>query len=290
MLGSPVPPDRLSGHQDGLSTFGNRILTLVGLLALAPVLLLVVELPTRIASLNFLGSPLSITLSTDTLLIVFLPALTVAGADWILREHPEVQSGRIAFLFPFWVTPGLVALALAILLTRLTTWAGWLAALVGGALALGMLLLAVYRSLSPETSPEAPARVAVTAMGYLIAFVLFTLIYSTRERSAITATATFLASAALAIDLLAPRSLQDLRRAAPYALIAGWLTGQAIWALNYCNLSQWSAGALLLTIFYAAVGIAQQHLLGRLTRTVLMEFAIVSAIAVLIAWRLADIR
>lgn len=73
-------------------------------------------------------------------------------------------------------------------------------------------------------------------------------------------------------------------------MIAGWLTGQAIWALNYCNLSQWSAGALLLTIFYAAVGIAQQHLLGRLTRTVLMEFAIVSAIAVLIAWRLADIR
>jgi hypothetical protein len=122
MINSSAPVAQCAGRRDALSTFGNRLLTLIALLALMPVLLLVVELPTRIISLNFLGSPLSITLSADTLLIVFLPALTVAGADWILREHPEVQSGRIAFLFPFWVTPGLVALALAILLTRLTTW------------------------------------------------------------------------------------------------------------------------------------------------------------------------
>ncbi len=286
MLSSPTP----SGYKDELSTHANRILTLVALLALTPVLLLVVELPIRIAALNFLGSPLAITLSTDALLIVFLPTLTVAGADWILRDHPEVQSGRIAFLFPFWVTPGLVALALAILLTRLTTWAGWLTALIGGAIAIGALLLAVYRSLAPEASLNSPARIVVTALGYLIAFILFTLIYSTRERSAVTATAAFLTSTVLAIDLLAPRSLGDLRRAVPYALIAGWLTGQAILALNYCNLSQWSAGILMLAIFYAAVGIAQQHLLGRLTRGVLVEFAIVSVIALAIAWRLADIR
>jgi hypothetical protein len=286
MATSPMPP----GYKDELSAHSNRILTLVALLALAPVLLLVVELPIRIASLNFLGSPLSITLSTDALLLVFLPTLTVAGADWILREHPEVQSGRIAFLFPFWVTPGLVALALAILLTRLTTWAGWLTALIGGAVAIGALLLAVYRSLAPEASLNSPARVVVTALGYLIAFVLFTLIYSTRERSAVTATATFLTSTALAVDLLAPRSLRDLRQAVPYALIAGWLTSQAIWALNYCNLSQWSAGVIMLAIFYTAVGIAQQYLLGRLTRGVLVEFAIVAAVALAIAWRLADIR
>jgi hypothetical protein len=286
MATSPMPP----GYKDELSAHSNRILTLVALLALTPVLLLVVELPIRIASLNFLGSPLSITLSTDALLLVFLPTLTVAGADWILREHPEVQSGRIAFLFPFWVTPGLVALALAILLTRLTTWAGWLTALIGGAVAIGALLLAVYRSLAPEASLNSPARVVVTALGYLIAFVLFTLIYSTRERSAVTATATFLTSTALAVDLLAPRSLRDLRQAVPYALIAGWLTSQAIWALNYCNLSQWSAGVIMLAIFYTAVGIAQQYLLGRLTRGVLVEFAIVAAVALAIAWRLADIR
>ncbi len=290
MFDSPAPVSQRPDYRDRLSIQGNRILTLVALIALTPVLLSVVELPIRIASLNFLGSPLSVTLSADTLLIVFLPALTVAGADWVLREHPEVQAGRVHFLFPFWVTPALVALALAILLTRLSSWAGWLVALAGGAIALGALLLAIYHSLAPEVSPEAPARLVVTALSYLIAFVLFTLIYSTRERSAITATATFLASAALAIDLLAPRSLRDLHRIAPYALIAGWLTGQAIWALNYCNLSHWSAGTLLLAVFYPVVGIAQQHLLGRLTRSVLVEFAIVSVVAVAIAWRLADVR
>ena len=70
----------------------NRVLVLVALIALTPVALAVVELPTRSASINFLGSALSITLSTDSLLLVLMPVLTCAGVDWVLRSHPDVQA------------------------------------------------------------------------------------------------------------------------------------------------------------------------------------------------------
>jgi hypothetical protein len=271
------------------SSVANRILVLVALLALTPVLLLVVELPTRNASLTFLGSPLSINLTTDSLLILFLPVLTIAGVDWVLRDHPDVQAGEVPFLFPFWMAPGLSALALALLLTRLTSWPAWIAVLLIGIVVLGLLIVAEYHTISPNTPAYPLARLTVTGLSYLIAFGLFTLIYSTRERSAITATGALLVAVALALDLLAPHII-GLRQATLFALIVGWLVGQATWALNYWNISNWSAGVLLLTMFYVAVGIAQQHFQERLTRGILIEFAVVTLLALLMAWQLAGVR
>ncbi len=271
------------------TSVANRILVLVALLALTPVLLLVVELPSRNASLNFLGSPLSINLNADSLLILFLPALAIAGVDWVLRDHPDVRAGEVPFLFPFWMAPGLTALALAMLLTRLTSWPVWIAALVIGAIILGVLIVAEYYTISPNNPTYPIARLAVTGLSYLIAFVLFTLIYSTRERSVITATGTLLVATALALDLLAPH-LIGLRQATLYALITGWLVGQSTWALNYWNVSNWSAGVLLLTAFYVPIGIAQQHFQERLSRRVLVEFAVVTFFALVVAWQLANVR
>ncbi|MCS7056156.1 MAG: hypothetical protein NZM18_08325 [Thermoflexales bacterium] len=271
------------------SPVANRILVLAALLALTPVLLLVVELPSRNASLTFLGSPLSINLNTDSLLILFLPVLTIAGVDWVLRDHPDVQAGEVPFLFPFWMAPGLAALALALLLTRLTSWSVWIAALLVGVFVLGILIVAEYYTITPNTPAYPIARLTVTGLSYLIAFSLFTLIYSTRERSVITATSALLVAVALALDLLAPHII-GLRQAALFALIIGWLVGQATWALNYWNVSNWSAGVVLLTVFYVSVGIAQQHFQERLSRGVLIEFAVVSAIALVVAWQLAGAR
>ncbi|MFC1464123.1 MAG: hypothetical protein ACFLMY_04665 [Candidatus Brachytrichaceae bacterium NZ_4S206] len=271
------------------SSVANRILVLVALLALTPVLLLVVELPSRNASLTFLGSPLSINLNADSLLILFLPVLTIAGVDWVLRDHPDVQAGEVPFLFPFWMAPGLTALALALLLTRLTSWPVWIAALLIGVVVLGVLIVAEYYTIAPNTPAYPIARLTVTGLSYLIAFSLFTLIYSTRERSVITATGTLLVALTLALDLLAPHII-GLRQATLFAVIVGWLVGQATWALNYWNVSNWSAGVVLLTVFYVSIGIAQQHFQERLSRGVLIEFAIVTCIALIVAWQLAGVR
>lgn len=271
------------------SSTTNRILVLIALLALTPVLLLVVELPSRNVSLDFLGSALSINLNTDSLLILFLPVLTIAGVDWVLREHRDVRMGEVPFLFPFWMAPGLTALALALLLTRLNSWPLWIGVLIVGVIMIGVLIVAEYNTIAPNNPAYPIARLTVTGLSYLIAFSLFTLIYSTRERSVITATGTLLVAVALSLDLLAPHII-GLRQATVFALIIGWLIGQATWALNYWNISNWSAGLLLLTLFYVSVGVAQQHFQEKLTRSVLIEFAVVTLVALVVVWQLADIR
>ncbi|HEY3290106.1 MAG TPA: hypothetical protein VGK87_08275, partial [Anaerolineae bacterium] len=149
---------------------------LVALIALVPVALAVVELPTRSASINFLGSALSITLSTDSLLLVLMPVLTCAGVDWVLRGHPDVQAGEIPYLFPFWIAPAFAALMLSWMLTRITTWPLWIGVLLLGVIAIAILIFAEYVGLSPYARGYAVARLALTGVSYAIAFGLFTLI------------------------------------------------------------------------------------------------------------------
>lgn len=267
----------------------DRVLIVTALIALTPLALLVVELPTRTASVNFLGSPLSINLSTDSLLVVLIPVLTCAGVDWVLRDHPDVRAGEVPYLFPFWIAPVFAALALSLLLTRIPTWPLWIVVLAIGVVMIGVLVFAEYVSLSPNARGYATARLVLTGVSYAIAFILFTHLYSARERSIISATLTSLVAAGLALDLMAPHII-GLRTAAVFSGIVGFVVGQATWALNYWNISNWSAGVLLLTVFYVLIGLAQQYFQDRLTRGVLIEFAIVALLALAVAWQLAGAR
>ena len=63
-------------------------------------------------------------------------------------------------------------------------------------------------------------------------------------------------------------------RTALYAAIAGLCTGEIIWAMNYWRISGVTGGLILLLGFYVATGLANQQLQGRLTRRVLVEYAL----------------
>ncbi len=267
----------------------NRVLVLVALIALTPVALEVVELPTRSATINFLGSALSINLSADSLLLVLMPVLTCAGVDWVLRDHPDVRAGEIPYLFPFWIAPGFAALTVAWLLTRIPTWPLWIAVLLIGVIAIATLVFAEYVGLSPYARGYAVARLLLTSVSYVIAFSIFTLVYSSRERSVISATLSAVVAFGLALDLMAPHII-GLSTASTFSLVVGLVVGESTWALNYWNLSNWSAGVLLLAVLYVMTGLAQQYFQDRLTRSVLFEFGVVAAIASFIAWQLASIH
>jgi len=267
----------------------NRALVLLALIAIAPLALKIVDLPSRSLSSNILGSPVSFIFTTDTLMIVLLPALISAGCDWVLRDHPDVVAGEVPYLFPFWLAPGYAGLALGLLLSRVDTWGMWLFVLAIGVLAIGLTVMAEFVTLSPNMSGFAVARLLLTVTVYGIAFVLFTLIYTTRERSLISATLVVLVSFGLALDLLAPQII-GMRNAVLLSSIVALILGQATWALNYWNISNWSAGVLLLTLFYVLVGLAQQHFQDRLTRNVLIEFGAVTVSALVVAWALAGVH
>jgi hypothetical protein len=60
-----------------------------------------------------------------------------------------------------------------------------------------------------------------------------------------------------------------------------------MWALNLWRVPALTAGLWLLLIFYLFTGLAQQYLLGRLTRRALIEFAVIAAIGLFVILRYA---
>jgi hypothetical protein len=88
-------------------------------------------------------------------------------------------------------------------------------------------------------------------------------------------------AALLALDLLSVADV-SLVRMLPFAGIVGLIVGESTWAVNYWQISAWAGGLFLLLIFYVAVNVAHQHLLGRFKASVLIEFAVVAAIVLII--------
>jgi len=267
----------------------NRISTLLALIAIAPALLLLIDLPTRRFALEILGSPLSLDFGVDTLLITLVPVLTIAGVDWVLREHPAVRRGEVGYLFPFWIAPGLGTLALCLLLTRASTWPLWIGALLVGMVVIGILINAEYGALSSDLAGYANSRLVVSGLTYVIAYVLYAVIYNQRERTAISATQSALVTFLIAVELLAPHRI-GLGKAAANAAVLAFLLAQVTWALNYWNISTWSAGVLMLTWLYVGVGISQEFHEGQPARGALLEYGVVAAVALVVVWLLARSR
>ncbi|MDA8187647.1 MAG: hypothetical protein M0T85_05865, partial [Dehalococcoidales bacterium] len=58
--------------------------------------------------------------------------------------------------------------------------------------------------------------------------------------------------------------------------VIGVILGQVTWALNYWVISGLVGGLFLLVVFYVLSGIAQNHLLGKLSARLAVEFGVVA--------------
>ncbi len=112
--------------------------SLAALVLLAYGLVRIINLPTLSTDFSLLGLVVPLTINTRLIMLSLAAALTVVGTDWLVRSHP-----RPTFDGPpvrHWIIPGLAALGVGGLLTRLPQ---------GGYLWLGLaagagLLLAVF--------------------------------------------------------------------------------------------------------------------------------------------------
>lgn len=256
----------------------ERLSLLISLVLLGLVLVSFIELPLATLSWVALGSPLSVTLSGSSLMVGLLVALTCAGVEGIVRAHPNIEAARVRYTFTFWPLPALVTLAGAALLPRLfphrLLWLGGLAVM---GLFLAMVIVGEHLTLDPDDPRSRWARLGLNLMTYGAALALYAVIYATRTRSLLSATAVLLASIPLALELLRG-TVGQMGRTWLYALVVGLIMGEATWVLNYWVIGTLTGGALLLLTFYLAAGLAQQHLLGRLTRRVLLEFVLTALV------------
>ncbi|MBL7065585.1 MAG: hypothetical protein ISS49_15450 [Anaerolineae bacterium] len=259
----------------------DRLSVLMAVLLMGSVLFRFIELPDHVWNLQPLGSPLEIHVTGTWLLIVLMVGLTCTGASLILHDHPHLEehSGRPIYIS--WILPGVLAGLSAYLLARVPTWPMWIGGLTLAGIGISLTISAEYTSVSPDTPGYPATRLALNVLAYLLVFSLFAIIYHTRTRSLVTATLTLLTAALLALDLLSVADV-PLRRVLLFAGIVGLIVGESTWALNYWQVSAWVGGLFLLLIFYVTVNAAHQHLLERLSASILVEFTIVAAIVLTI--------
>jgi len=259
----------------------NRLSVLMAVLLLSCVLFRFIELPEHVWNLRPLGSPLEIHVTGTWLLIALMVGLVCTGTSLVLHDHPHLgeHSGRPIYIS--WILPGVLAGLSAYLLARAPTWPIWIGGLTLVGIGISLTVSAEYAAVSPDVPGYPTARLALNVLAYLLVFALFAVIYHTRTRSLVTATLTLLTAMLLALDLLSVADVL-LRRVHLFALIVGLIVGESTWALNYWQISAWVGGLFLLLIFYVVVNAAHQHLLGRLSVSILVEFAIVAIIVLTI--------
>ena len=259
----------------------NRLSVLMAILLLGSVLFRFIELPTQVWKLEPLGSPLEIQITGTWLLGALMVGLICTGTNLLLHDHPHLGQHPGRPIYVSWILPGVMAGLSAWVLSRALNLTLWIGALALISVSISLAISAEYTTISPEAHGYPLARLALNVLAYLLAFVLFTVIYHSRTRSLVTATLTLATAALLSLDLLSVADVQ-FRRVVLFAAIVGLITGESTWALNYWQISAWAGGLFLLLIFYVTANVAHQHLLERLSGSVLVEFAVVALVVLMI--------
>ncbi len=243
-----------------------------------------VELPSFSWSLNrVLGSPLGFTIGGNWILTALLMGLVAAGTLSLMQTHPHRDAPERPLSISL-IAPTLGALLASLLLSRTSTWPVWLLLLGVTGLTIGILEHLSYRAFSARDSGYATARTVLNIIDYLLGFALFGLILSEQGRTLITGPAVLLLTTLLALDLLSA-SGAPIRKVLLFGVICGLLGGQFTWLLSYWPISFWMSATLLSLNLYLWSGLSYQYLLQRLTRRVLVEFALLTLLVfVLLLW------
>lgn len=259
----------------------NRLSVLVAVLLLGSVLFRFIELPEHTWKLQPLGSPLEIHVTGTWLLTTLMVSLVCTGTNLILHDHPHLEEYPGRPIYIAWILPGIMAGLSAYLLAYINTGPLWIGGLLVTGVSISLVVSAEYTAVSPQDPGYPIARLTLNMLAYLLAFILFAVIYHTRTRSLVTATLMMFTAALLALDLLSAADTQ-FRRVVLFAGIVGLIIGESTWALNYWQISAWAGGLFLLLIFYFTANVAHQYLLERLSTSALVEFATVVIIVLII--------
>lgn len=243
-----------------------------------------VELPTLAWGVRrILGSPLQLTFGGDLLLTLLMAGLVATGTFSLIQSRPLHASQERLLIFSL-ITPTLGTLLVSMLLIRATSWPVWLVTLLAGGVLIGLLLHLSYRAFSPDSPGYTSARTLLNIADYLLGFALASIILREQERALITGPAILALMGLLACDLLSASGVR-WTKVLLFSGIIGLLVSEMAWVWGYWPVSTWTAATMLTLALYLLSGLSYQHLLGQMTRRVLLEFGVVAMIMfVLVLW------
>ncbi len=244
-------------------------------------LLRFVELPTFSWSVReILGSPLSLTITGDWVQVILMMGLVASGTFSLLQVHPDLAARERPLIF-FLITPTLGALLCALMLIQADSWPVWLGSLLGSGILVGMLMHLTYRSVSPHSQGFAGARTLLNIAAYLLGFALFSLSLSARGRALVTGPVVLILSGFWALDLLSAGAMKR-RLVLLFSGVIAVQSAELAWVLGFWPITPWMGAIVLTLALYLSVGVCYQYLLGKLTRQVVLEFAILTLIVFLL--------
>ncbi len=205
------------------------------------------------------------------LLAAVLMVVVGAGSTYVLPERVVESNPTVGLL------PSLTVFVMLVLVNQ--PWFSDPGVRMAGAILGGVLLafLLFARVLEPEDRYYLVARRAMLALSYLLAFGMYTVIYTTKVRSFYTATTITLMTLLVAFELYYNNE-KDLRLVGLYTIATGLVLGQVTWVLNYWVIGGLTGGAFLLLVLYTCSGIIRAYLSGVLHSRLALEYISVMVI------------
>ncbi len=198
-------------------------------------------------------------------------------------DQPSAEPRNHLQTITLWVAPALVVVG-GVWLAGVTPRESLMVVASAVAALTGVLLLGLKASLNPDDRFYRSGRFVANLILYLTVFLLFALIYHTKERSLVTATSIGLIALLAALEVLRPAPGGHAPRWR-LSVLAGLMVAETTWALNYWPVSGLVGGAMLLLAFYVFTGLLLAIQEGGLERRMLAEYGTVGVAGLLaIAW------
>jgi hypothetical protein len=224
----------------------ERLSVLTATIVLAYAMTRFVQIPASELAVQLPGFYLNMTVNLNSIIALLVAGLTASGADWLLRDHPDLQGqGQPQHT----LLPALTAWAISIPLAQIQAGPVWWLALAAGAALVTLTVVAEYVAVDAEDIRYPLAAAGLTAVSFALYLILAVTLRAMGPRL-------FLILPALTIagGLVGLRALH-LRLPGEWAFIEagviGLILGQITAALNYWPLSPISFGLLLLGAAYA---------------------------------------
>lgn len=147
----------------------ERFSAVMAVILLAYVAARFVQLPQRTLALQIFGIYLPLQFGINTMLAILVAGLTASGADWLLRDHPDLGKRETP---SHWLLPAMTAWVLSLLLSNLPFGLQWWGAFGASALLLVAILIAEYNSVSAESRLFQQASLALSALSFGLFLIL----------------------------------------------------------------------------------------------------------------------
>jgi hypothetical protein len=284
----PGPPDILREH--AVNHYKIKI-DIRHLSTLSAIILLVngisrfVEIPSRGFRLTVMNIQWVLEINGNLLFMLLLALLVVVGSESILRSHPALsgtspqRKGSTTAIH--WILPGITAFGGSAAVNMFPPGPRWWLGLV---LVTGLLILSIvgeYLALEQEGIRYDLASVGLNILGLTLLAVLLNAIHAGATRLALALPIIGVCVAAIALRLLDLLDPQNPRKGY-FAWGIGLLVSELALPLFFLPVSSVTFGLVLALATHTAVGVTQIRERDPGNRSLLMEYFVIDAAAILV--------